>query len=288
MANSSESNNLHTATNILFFITGAVCCIAGIYYIWHENIAALIAIMPIGLLFLLAATLDRFESLKGLGVEAKTRVLDKKINEAEETLQRLKQLAELSGASLIELMSRVGRTATPPAPHFSHSLARKIRDNLQAVNADNATILSALKPWVANNISDLRWHLLKSTLEELQKAYDISNRNRLFERHPKLDIGHDPEANKKCELIETHIKTLDPCESWPYDEVITMIIDFISKAPLIDETLKKKAIETADSWKDETNGFIKSFDYPTPLRWYAVIESRIEGFPHTYQKRTLG
>ena len=59
-------------------------------------------------------TIDQFESLKGLGVEAKTRQLDQKSEQAADALKRLKELPELTGAPLVDLNSKMGRWGSAP------------------------------------------------------------------------------------------------------------------------------------------------------------------------------
>lgn len=74
-----------------------------------------------------AATIDRFESLEGLGVEAKTRQLDRKIEQADEALRRLEELAELTGAALVDPSSKMGRWDSAPSPRAAYALVQKVR-----------------------------------------------------------------------------------------------------------------------------------------------------------------
>jgi hypothetical protein len=101
-----------------------------------------------GLLLLFAGTIDRFESLKGLGVEAKTRQLDQKIEQATDALKRLKELAELTGASLVDLNSKIGRWSSGPSPREAYALAQKVRSTMMALGSEPSAIRDALKPWV--------------------------------------------------------------------------------------------------------------------------------------------
>jgi hypothetical protein len=59
-------------------------------------------------MLLLAATVDRFEVLKGLGVEARIKKLDGAIDQATATLDQLRDLSEITGESLVLLNAKGG------------------------------------------------------------------------------------------------------------------------------------------------------------------------------------
>ncbi|ULR87396.1 hypothetical protein [Comamonas sp. B21-038] len=75
----------------------------GSYWLFEANTSAGLAGLGAGLVLLFGATIDQFEMLKGLGVEAKTRI-DQKVNEAEKILAQMKSLAASTASSLIEFM----------------------------------------------------------------------------------------------------------------------------------------------------------------------------------------
>jgi hypothetical protein len=60
---------LYSLTNWGFFIFGVTNLIVGTWYAAHAEATIAATSLTAGLVLLLAATIDRFESLKGLGVE---------------------------------------------------------------------------------------------------------------------------------------------------------------------------------------------------------------------------
>lgn len=74
----------------------------GAYSLYQQNASTAVTGLGAGLLLLFGATIDRFELIKGLGIEAKTR-FEQKINEAEQLLKHIKELAASRGSSLIAL-----------------------------------------------------------------------------------------------------------------------------------------------------------------------------------------
>lgn len=108
-----------------------------------------------GLVLLFAATIDRFESLKGLGIEAKTKQLDQKIDQADDALLRLREMNELTGSALIDLNSKMGRWDSAPSPRESIAFASHVRQNMKDMGSDESIIAKALRPWAKTLCMDM-------------------------------------------------------------------------------------------------------------------------------------
>ena len=106
---------LYGLTNWGLFCAGGVNLAVGTWSAFNGQTAIAATSLTAGLVLLFAATIDRFESLKGLGIEAKTRQLDQKIEQADDALERLKELAELTGATFVDLSSKMGRWDSAPS-----------------------------------------------------------------------------------------------------------------------------------------------------------------------------
>lgn len=105
---------LYGLTNWSLFAAGVVNLAVGTWHVAHSNTSIAATSLAAGLALLFAATIDRFESIKGLGIEAKTRKLDEKIEQADEALRKLRQLAEITGETLVDLHSKMGRWDSAP------------------------------------------------------------------------------------------------------------------------------------------------------------------------------
>ncbi|MDF3823082.1 hypothetical protein P3G55_24535 [Leptospira sp. 96542] len=88
-------------------LAGIVCLVVGVLSLWEgKDLVRAATGLGGGLLLLFAASIERFEVLKGLGIEARTRQLDAAIDQATATLEQLRELAtSFSGVALTELMS---------------------------------------------------------------------------------------------------------------------------------------------------------------------------------------
>jgi hypothetical protein len=146
---------LYGLTNWGLFLAGAVNLAVGTWSAVKGQVAIAATSLTAGLVLLFAATIDRFESLKGLGVEAKTRQLDQKIVQADEALRRLKEVAELAGAALIDLNSKMGRLGTAPSPREAYALAQRVRGIMTSLGSDAPAMQQTLGPWVRIFCHDL-------------------------------------------------------------------------------------------------------------------------------------
>jgi hypothetical protein len=100
--------------NTVLTVTGGFNLLWGSFQAFHGNQTMAITCLTAGLLLLLAATIDRFELLKGFGIEAKTRALDKALSEAGVTLDQLRHLAEITSRSIVSLTCGAGRVCCLP------------------------------------------------------------------------------------------------------------------------------------------------------------------------------
>lgn len=146
---------LYGFTNWALFLAGLANLVIGTLAAFGENTALAATSLTAALVLLFAATIDRFESLKGLGIEAKTRQLDQKIIQADEALQRLREITELTGAALIDLNSKTGRWDSAPHPRDTIALASRIRKIMKDVGSHEDAIAKALRPWAKTLCFDM-------------------------------------------------------------------------------------------------------------------------------------
>ena len=103
------SRILTTAVNLILFFAGMVCIVVGCLHLLASDIALASTGLGSGLVLLLAATIERFEKLKGMSMEVTTRRLDAKIVEADQTIRELKELAEIFAHSMSMTAAKIGR-----------------------------------------------------------------------------------------------------------------------------------------------------------------------------------
>ena len=190
-----EPNHLPWSRRILYGLTNWALLAAGLanlavgtWAAFNDSAAVAATSLTAGLVLLFAATIDRFESLKGLGIEAKTRQLDQKLGQADEALRRLREMTEITGAALIDLNSKMGRWDSAPGPRESIALANRVRQIMNSLGSDESVIASALKPWAKT----LCYDMARLQTEDLQKLL-IARTQALEAEHQKIRQPMQPD-----------------------------------------------------------------------------------------------
>jgi hypothetical protein len=133
--------------NIAFAVSGVACLAFGVSSLWQSgDLAAIGTGLTAGLVFLLASSIERFEMLKGLGVEARTRKLDEAINQATATVDQLRALATtVAQVTLTDLMSSNFMDGATLATRLS--LHDKLLGTLKNLGVTSEQIAEADENW---------------------------------------------------------------------------------------------------------------------------------------------
>lgn len=183
---------LYGFTNWALFAAGLANLFIGTVAAFGENTSLAATSLTAALILLFAATIDRFESLKGLGIEAKTRQLDQKITQADDALQRLREITELTGAALIDLNSKMGRWDSVPSPRETIALASRIRKIMKDLGSDEGAIAKALRPWAETLCFDMAYtqtRPLDELLHERSRSLE-SERQKITQPIPADDQNY--------------------------------------------------------------------------------------------------
>jgi hypothetical protein len=173
MANDSDGPHglqasLVAAVSFLLFVAGAALLGRGVWAAYDGNIQLATLCIGSGLVLLLAATLERFESLKGLGLEAKMRALTTTIDKAEEQVRTLREVLELIGPMLIALNARAGRWDSAPTVEEFYDQSRTIKRAFEVVRARKDVADAALKQWVGTMAFDAAARVIHNLQVRLQ------------------------------------------------------------------------------------------------------------------------
>jgi len=160
---------------VLLWLFSIVYLSLGGWLAYQDRVSAATLCVAAAVLLLLLANLDKLEHFKGLGIEAKMRQLDQRINEADELLKHISNLSRAMGQLTFEMLSKVGRWSEPPSRAKSLEIAKTLKRHLEAIGVDAAEIESAMEPWHRMNISDLSLPVLseiKRVLSEYKQHWD--------------------------------------------------------------------------------------------------------------------
>ncbi|WP_032969482.1 hypothetical protein, partial [Stenotrophomonas maltophilia] len=110
-----SQKRFHLVVNALLFLAGVTALSAGGYLTFQLQAATAATFYGTGLILLFASTIDRFESLKGFGMEAKQRELNRTLTEVQEVLEEVQRLSVFTTQSLATLYGKTGRFNGAPS-----------------------------------------------------------------------------------------------------------------------------------------------------------------------------
>lgn len=157
----------------LLELLGFAMVVAGAFRLWFEGWQVGAPIVAAGLVIYLVGGVDRFEFIKGWGIEARTR-LEETLDRAEVTLERFRRLAELAGKTIIEFNSSVsGTSGTQPSMKDEYKKSRDVVELLRALRAPEDRIKELLLPWASVSGSILLVYVQRQLVqpaEEIRQA----------------------------------------------------------------------------------------------------------------------
>lgn len=242
-----QANILHIVTNWILFIAGLANLCIGTWAAASSNTVLAVTCLASGLILLFAATIDRFESLKGMGIEAKTRQLDHKIDQADRALDSLREMTELTCEALVQLQSKADRWDSAPTPDQLITFLTKVRETMQSVGSEELAINDTLKPLakilcfdIANFYATRLQNLLQQPYQQLQ--HDLGKIQRpinpsdliflqLTERTRAIDVAQR-KLREKLEVFQL--------EDYP-NEFMTLFDDIPEVEQGIVDNLKRSA-----------------------------------------------
>ncbi|CBJ50356.1 hypothetical protein [Ralstonia solanacearum] len=261
-------------TSWSLFVAGVVNLSVGTWHVIHSNTAIAATSLTAGLALLFAATIDRFESIKGLGIEAKTRKLDEKIEQADEALRKLRQLAEITGETLIDLHSRMGRWDSAPSPRESYELAHRVRSIMQALGSEPEAIAKALRSWAKIQCQDLARAFVdpmhKFTRERIQAL------DKLRSALPQPLSPNDPELLRltaEINLGHAYLERLGKIHKFELDDYPSRFLALLDDAPYRTPDEIAPIRDKASVFAADMTALRESMVLPNAETWIHEIEA---------------
>lgn len=268
---------LHSAflgiVNLVLAASGTGCLGFGVLTLFRNgDLATASTAITAGLVLLLASTIDRFEFLKGLGMEARTRQLDKAINQANATLEQIRELAEISSETVVSLNSKVGRWDAAPSPRESYETVRRVRANLKDLGCNDATIHRILAPWVEVTTMDQVNALLGRLRRPLQLAQEDLNKQ--IQDFPKPIMSGDPayqgllDQRNRYGAFEGNFH--GGVNTWPVGSHATKLQSFVEEMPLPDEGQRQGLLSIIAPWLPRLAYLAENCDLSDKHAWFAL------------------
>lgn len=262
-------------TDVALFLIGLMCLILGAVSLWRGDPTSATAGLAAGLVLLMASSMERFEVLKGLGVEARIRKLDGAINQATATLEQLRELAEMSGESLVLLNSKIGRYDSAPPAQKSYEIVQRVRRNLISVGSSEDIVRRTLAPWVFVTTFDLVQSLLTEILHPWQLL--LQKWDQKIKAYPQPIMAGDSEfqalidQRKHLGSFQSHHVGAGVHEWQPgtHSQRLQIIVENL---PLEEERDRQKLKELIAPWLPRLDYLTANYDLSDKEEWFKKLQ----------------
>jgi len=245
---------------------GLVALAVGTYHLFGGSPATAATALGSGLVLVLAGSLHRFESLKGLGVEVKLRKLDDTINKAQTALEQMRSLTELVGANLIKMSASIGRLGSAPSVSDAYDLSRQVKRSLQSVDSPPAAVRSALEPWARITAFDM----LREKLDPLRKELAAEADRLSAEGRGQSGEEGIATLRRAHEIASYFNLTTKDMHRWALPEYVDRMGSILEEAPGLSETRRRQIRDEFRPVLAQLRYLVSELDYEDKSFWFAL------------------
>jgi hypothetical protein len=247
---------LFSLTDWGLFSAGVVNLAVGTWSALKGEVAIAATSLTAGLVLLFSATIDRFESLKGLGIEAKTRQLDQKIAQADEIFRKLREVTEFVVLTLANVNSGMGRLGSASSTREAYAWAQNVRYLLTSLGSDTSSIRQALESWVRIFCFDL----VRAITTPLETA--------LYEK--TRELGHDPAAIREISTYREH--RLHTISEFHVEDYPNRFLRLLEDVPFVSEEVLAPIQAKARQFAPAMLELRQNQQLANPEPWFLEIE----------------
>lgn len=266
-------------TNGALLISGTSLLGFGLFYAYEGNSTLLAVCIAGAILLIFSGTIERFESIKGLGVEAKTRQLTEKLVEADRAIDQLRQLAETLGTESVAANSKLGRMGSAPTAEESYMHAQAVRAVMLNLNSKPEAIRRMLRPFVHIMLFDMTTALLHPARKNLtQKLNELNSK---LDREAETPEEAQARAHLQGEVYEFQRVLLKDLyanlavEGYP-NEILTRL----SRVPLLDEDVRQATQVELLQFAGEMLLLRSEGRLEHPEAWFAKVKAHLDREPY--------
>jgi hypothetical protein len=259
-------------TNSALLGSGAALLAFGLLYAYRGN-STLVAVCIAGaILLIFSGTIERFESIKGLGVEAKTRQLNEKLVEADRAIDQLRQLAETLGTESVAANSRLGRLGSAPTVEESYMHAQEVRAVMLNLGSKPEVVRAMLKPFIHMMLFDMASGLLHSASKNLTKQ--LSDMNRKLDRKAETPEEAHARSLLQGDVYEfQRVLVKDLYANLAIEGYPNEILARLSRVPLLDEQIRQSTQGELLQFAGEMLLLRSEGRLENPEAWFAKVKA---------------
>lgn len=215
---------------------GLFLLVFGVLFLLKSEVGNALSCFGAGTAALFASSIDRFELLKVFGIEAKTRDLNRLIDEAQVTLDQLGEVTKTVCKPLASLYCGRRTWSSDPTLAERSKIALELKASLGSVGRSEGEIRMVLSPWILgaaeDGLSYVQEYWFKNINESLEQLNGlVGSGTQSDEAMEKMNALK--EFRKKNHVVASGLSVSEICD---YLEQVP------SRTPLPDES-ERQALE---------------------------------------------
>lgn len=250
--------NLKAAKTFILFITTLGLLICGALLSFKGQSGSATATYGVAILCLIFSSLQEFEWFEGFGVKAK---LDKKIKEADDAINKLKEIAIPFSELLLTQTARSGRLGTMIKRRERYRLVKDIEKPLLGLGVTKQELEKIKNDWYRFDLCNPIWDNLKVSLEAklTEKRANFSTVN-IAEAH-KLH-----EEMRQLEAYKENLKKIAYQNN--LHSTYQDYANFINNCPAFDQEEKEKLLRENTDLIADLKYYCENHDFRRPEHWF--------------------
>jgi hypothetical protein len=252
--------------NVMLVLCGLVMVVAGVVFALQAQSVAAGTCLTGGIILVLIGTIDRFESIKGWGIETKARKLDATINVAEDMLKRLREVTDVFGPVMMRTAATAGRWGGAPSVEDNYVLAMQMRDLLLRFGSSPETVSGMLAPWIKATAHDCFQHVIADYsrfFSEATAQTGIIAYPPVGDPVPEMAERYSQMARSE-NTVRRRIEGKAPLEAW------IVICEEPDRWPFLPEAERAALRARVAEWDPEVRYLLEHADLRTPSKWFRI------------------
>ncbi len=255
---------------IIIFLVSISLFGAGVSLSFLNQVSGAIATYGAGVLTLIFAFLSEFKTFKGLGIEAE--LLDKKIEEADDLISRLRNISIPLAEMLLSSTARMGRIGTIMPRRQKYDLLKKIEDELRQCGVTDKQLETTKMDWHYYNLFDL-----SSPAFDVINEYNRKHKKKINDElnefgktsiTPERRSDHD-ELCERNRMVYEDKKRFDAVhQSRSNGFLDETILNFVSESIVFTKEEKQEILNEIDDSLKDIKFYIDNQEFRRPDVWF--------------------
>lgn len=255
---------------VTLFIIAIILFAFGTWFASEDKAVGAGATYAAAVFCLIFVFLKEFKWFKGFGLEAE--LLDKKLEEADRLIKRLRGISLPIAELLFTIIARAGRWDSRLSNRDSYRITKKFEEELKKTGVTESELEEAKKDWHRYNLIDLGRPIIQGIVQEIDSKLKV--KQEAINKFPQPITSEKQPAYKRLseDLRESGKFRKEALALYKLEDMHTLpqqIKDFIKKCRLFDDQQKEELLSKHQEQLKDIEYYCKNHEFRRLDVWFA-------------------